>query len=192
MYKTLEAMTPEQQCAFLHFVRHSQTYEAVYPFYMFMAGTGCRVGEATGLTWDEVDFNRDVITIRHQLQYSTFRANSTGPMDFHITAPKSANDARKIPMRPEVKEALLMQQTRQSKGNNIIVDGVSGFVFTTPHGGLMKSTDVAMQLREIRKAFQQAEIEEAALDGRKPIVLPHINPHSFRHTFYSLPNEWRK
>jgi integrase len=179
-----EALTVEQQRALFDFLLTSGTHGKNYPFYMFLLGTGCRVGEATGLTWDEVDFNRNVITIRHQLQHSSPRTGSGEPGVFRITKPKSAKGSREIPMFPEVKEALLMQQRiHPAEEIKIVVDGVSGFVFTTARGNLMRNSDVSMQLRGICKAFQQAETQRAALEHRDPIILPHITPHSLRHTF---------
>jgi integrase len=179
-----EALTVEQQRVLMDFLRNSRVYRKAYPFYMFLLGTGCRVGEAAGLTWDEVDFDRNVITIRHQLQRSLPRVGSGEPSVFRIVRPKTAKGIREIPMFPEVREALLMQKRRQlASGNGIVVDGVSGFVFTTSRGKLIAKTDVSTQLRNVCAAFQRAEMQKASEEGGSQFVLPHITPHSLRHTF---------
>jgi integrase len=65
------------------------------PFFVTAALTGMRASELRGLTWDDVDFERNVIHVRQ-------RANLWG----EIGAPKSAAGEREIPMSPMVVNAL--------------------------------------------------------------------------------------
>ncbi len=40
-----------------------------YPFFLFLLGTGCRIGEAIGIRWDDIDMETRVISINHSLTY---------------------------------------------------------------------------------------------------------------------------
>src|SRR5699024_11785651 len=35
----------------------------------FLLGTGCRIGEAIGIRWEDVDFEKRIISINHSLVY---------------------------------------------------------------------------------------------------------------------------
>jgi integrase len=39
------------------------------PLFTVFFGTGGRVGEITGLTWNDCDFERNIISINHTLSY---------------------------------------------------------------------------------------------------------------------------
>src|SRR5436309_5507335 len=65
------------------------------PLFATAIFTGMRASELRGLTWDDVDFERNVIHVRQ-------RANLWG----EIGAPKSAAGDREIPMSPMVVNAL--------------------------------------------------------------------------------------
>lgn len=40
-----------------------------YPLYVFLLGTGCRLGEALGLTWSDVDWQNRTVSIKRSLLY---------------------------------------------------------------------------------------------------------------------------
>lgn len=40
------------------------------PFFGFLLGTRCRIGEAIGIRWDDVDMENKIININHSLTYS--------------------------------------------------------------------------------------------------------------------------
>jgi integrase len=65
------------------------------PFFVTAIFTGMRASELRGLTWDDIDFERNVIHVRQ-------RANLWG----EIGAPKSAAGEREIPMSPMVVKVL--------------------------------------------------------------------------------------
>lgn len=51
------ALTPEQQRAFLEFMDGHPVYDHWKPIFTFLIGTGVRVGELSGLTWNDIDFD---------------------------------------------------------------------------------------------------------------------------------------
>ena len=111
------ALTEEQQRVFMEFVDTSETYQHWAPLFTFFLGTGCRVGEGVGLTWDDVDFKNNTISINHNLIYR--KQVDSGECEMHITTPKSKSGVRIIPMLREVREALLeIRLVQMQSGGN--------------------------------------------------------------------------
>ncbi len=50
------ALTIQEQEVFINFVANSQQYNHLLPLFTVFLGTGCRVGELTGLRWEDCDF----------------------------------------------------------------------------------------------------------------------------------------
>ncbi len=73
-------------------------------------GTGCRVGELTGLRWQDCDFENRTISINHNLVY---RKQDNGKFEIHISTPKTSAGCRTIPMLEAVKKALLDEKKQQ-------------------------------------------------------------------------------
>lgn len=63
------ALTLAQQRAFLNYTANSPVYAHWLPLFMFLFGTGCRIGEAVGIRWQDVDFENKEISINHSLEY---------------------------------------------------------------------------------------------------------------------------
>ena len=49
-----------------------------------MLGTGCRIGEVIGLTWDDIDFENATLSINHQIIYK----KRTEKFDIMLRHPK--------------------------------------------------------------------------------------------------------
>ena len=77
--------------------------------------TGMRIGEILGLSLDELDFDNDLIYIKHQVQKSNY--NHEYNMDkviviynkavYNLDTPKSQSSMRIIPINKDCKEALM-------------------------------------------------------------------------------------
>lgn len=81
-------------------------------FALFLINTGARRGEALAVTWADIDFNNDEITIERSVKYN----GST-----EIGSTKTESGIREIPLFPELKRAL---EEEKKKGFEI-----SDFVF---------------------------------------------------------------
>lgn len=55
-----DALTRIQQEKFLQFIRESSEYNAYYWMFEFFFETGVRCGETIGLTWQNVDFQKQI------------------------------------------------------------------------------------------------------------------------------------
>ena len=71
-------------------------------------GTGMRMGEILGLTWDCIDFENGVIKVEKTLCYLPNNGNAI--YEFH--RPKTKAGRRNIPMTKEVRDILLKQKER--------------------------------------------------------------------------------
>ena len=77
------ALTIVEQRAFLDFLDRPEN-ERWKPLFVTMFGTGCRVGEVIGLTWDDVDFAANTISINHNLTYHPMTENGN-KCEFDLT-----------------------------------------------------------------------------------------------------------
>ena len=64
------ALTAAEQDLFISYLRRENTkYHHWYPVFEVMVETGMRVGEITGLRWEDVDFDANLISVNHTLVY---------------------------------------------------------------------------------------------------------------------------
>ena len=133
--KRRHALTIEQQKALVNFLDDNPVYEGWYPIIVTMLGTGMRVGEATGLRWEDVDFTNRVISVNHTLTYRPVNGVAT----FMVTEPKTQAGKRTIPLIDDVYDAMLREYRVQKVTgfNETEIDGYSGFIFTNADGSVL-------------------------------------------------------
>ena len=176
------ALTEEQQAKFIDFVANSETYNHWLPLLTVFLGTGCRVGEIIGLTWDDCNFAEGIISINHNLIY---RQQDDGKCEMHITTPKTESGKRIVPMFEAVRKALLQEKKQQMKQgfNSTIIDGYSGFIFTNRCGYVHNPQTINRAIKRIYTACNEQEVEQAKKEHRQPVLIPHFSVHNLRHTF---------
>lgn len=177
------ALTEKQQEAFVNYIKNHKTYSHWVPLFTVLLGTGCRVGEIVGLTWSDCDFENNIISINHNLIYRP--DEHTGVSRFSITTPKTKAGEREIPMLGAVKAALLTEKAKQLQHgfNKTVIDGYSGFIFTSRLGGVLSGHNVNRAIERIIRDYNAEETEFAKKQNREPILLPHFSVHNLRHTF---------
>ncbi|MCD8214466.1 MAG: site-specific integrase [Clostridiales bacterium] len=176
------SLTIQEQEAFINFVAASQKYSRLLPLFTVFLGTGCRVGELTGLRWEDCDFEDNTISINHNLLYNS---KPDGKFGFYITTPKTSAGTRIIPMLKDVRNALLFERKRQmAEGfNQTVVDGYKGFIFENANGSLYYSTTINKLINKITETINGEEALRAEAENREPLVIRHFSVHSLRHTF---------
>ena len=181
------ALTIEQQKAFVNYIERKPEYYQWLPFLKFLLGTGCRIGEAIGIRWEDVDLEKGTININHSLVYYSREYKEHAICSFGVSRPKTEAGIRIIPMMNSVKEALQMEwEDQQIYGfNKTVIDGMSGFIFMNRFGDVHKPGAVNRVLGRITDAYNAEEEVEAAKANREPILLPHFSCHHLRHTFCS-------
>lgn len=176
------SLSVKEQTVFLQYVRETTKYKKWIPLFLFLFGTGCRIGEALALQWEDCAFDEDMIYIRHTL--SRYK-NDEGAWEKYLTTPKTDAGIRTIPMIPEVKSALILTLGDQLR-NNIAqkeTDGYSNFVFTSIRNEPLEPNTVGCAIRAIVKKYNETEEAMSERENREPFYLPAFSPHIMRHTF---------
>lgn len=175
------SLTVPQQQAFVNFIQTDRRYKAWEPILTVLLGTGMRISECLGLRWEDLDFEKRIITVDHGLVYVA------GDEDRgrHISKPKTRAGIRTIPMIEEVFNAFLREYEVQKclDCRSITIDGYTNFVFRTSTGGVLAATSVNRAIREIIRDYNELETRQARKEKRDPLLLPKFSAHSLRHTF---------
>lgn len=180
--KEKKALTVKEQENFLKFLSETDEYRKWLPLFTVLLGTGCRIGEALGLTWNDCDFKKNLIFINHSLtQYETIDGHS----EFHITTPKTPKSVRYIPMLKDVKKALLSVKKEQlsNEYRSPEVDGYNDFVFVSQHFRPLGRSTINHVIKRIIRDYNNMELLSSHAEKRMPECLPHFSCHTFRHTF---------
>jgi integrase len=191
---TKTALTRQEEEAFLEFVKNNSWHKKHYALFVFLFGTGCRISEAAGMTWDDIDFDNGRITVRRQLQLSScnsaaYPSGTSRQEHYRIVTPKTKSGIRVIPLYPAVREVLLELKAAQKAMQDISgkkpyeVDGVTGFVFTTRNNTPVNATGVGDWISRAEKGYAKAHGGKGRNSKEDFIELPHLTPHIFRHTY---------
>lgn len=160
-----EVLSLEQQKDFLSFVRKDAWGSKCYDVIVVLLNTGMRIGELSGLTIDDIDFEKRRIKIDHQLQYYDKKG-------YTVEKVKSKSGNRVIPMSDDVYESLkrILENRKQ------IEREFEDYVFLNRNGRPINSKTFAVSLKQIRKRYNKIHKDNPLLN---------ITPHSFRHMFCS-------
>lgn len=106
-------LTDDEQKTLIKYSRKKNEYFS--KIIIIALNTGMRIGEISGLSLDELDFDNDLIYIKHQVQKSNY--NHEYNMDkviviynkavYNLDTPKSQSLMRIIPINKDCKEALM-------------------------------------------------------------------------------------
>jgi integrase len=177
------ALTIPQQKAFMNFIEENPEFSGWYPIVTVLLGTGMRIGECLGLRWDDLDFDKRLISVTHTL--SDRPIGKEHKCERHIMEPKTEAGTRIIPMLDEVMDAFLQEyQIQKCLGFcTEEIDGYSGFVFSTAQGKLYQASAVNQALHRMQKAYNDMEGKRAKAEKREPELIPSFSAHNLRHTF---------
>jgi integrase len=181
MSSTKYPLSKEEQNALIKFVEKDVIYSAYYPMIVFMLGTGCRIGEVLGLTWDNINFEEKCVYIDHQIIYK----KKDGHTQFYSAPPKNKKN-RIIPLQDNIVKVLKIHKQNTyfiSKGSDFKVDEYKNFVFINREGRTHTPNTIVRSFHGIREAYNRVEKEEAYLEVREELLLPDFSPHTLRHTF---------
>ena len=145
--------------------------------------TGCRRGEIMGLRWDKVDFNNSQITIDTNLLYSTDRG-------IYTDTPKTEKSKRTITLNSTVME-LFKKYKKEQTARRVKLGTYwnnTGFIFTQENGNPMHPDTLTDYCKKFEDKYNNIiqKYNNDKKDEDKKKLLPHINPHAFRHTQASL------
>ena len=179
------ALTLEQQRAFVNYIENNPTFYRWASLFKFLLGTGCRIGEAIGIRWEDVDFEKRIININHSLVYYSREFKDHPMCTFSISLPKTEAGIRRIPMMDTVYDALQEELADQQQNgfNETEIDGVKGFIFMNRFGHVHNPQAVNRAIKRIYESYNAEEVVKAAKERREPVLIPHFSCHHLRHTF---------
>ena len=164
-----EALSPADEKRFLEFVKEDKTFSRYYDGMFILFNTGLRISEFCGLTKRDIDFDRGVIHVDHQLQ-------RTNNMEYVVESTKTTCGTRRIPMSEEVREAFeRVVANREKVKKEAMVGGHSGFLFLDKD----KKPMIAQHWQQFFKRAVQK------YNSTHPLQLPSVSPHICRHTYCS-------
>jgi integrase len=139
--------------------------------------TGMRIGEICGLTWENVDFENNVIKVRQILNRIITEDLKT---EIRVGEPKTRTSRRDIPMTDLLKE--LLKQYKKTKLKTVFDNGKFKNV-PVESNKFVISTD---RLEYI----EPRTLRNAAYKDLKECGIDYIHFHNLRHTFcsYGLKN----
>ena len=162
--------TVDEQERFLEVVKNHCRKE----FYVLILATGLRIGEALSLTWDDIDFTENILSVNKSVTYGVARDYNNKRKDenkweFIIGPPKTKTSYRTIPLLPGIVSMLKTLKGRQESeiGNEYVRRNL---VFCNNETGnyLYKCS--------VNQTFKKC-LEKAGVDSKG------FSIHCLRHTF---------
>ncbi|GFI19181.1 MAG: tyrosine-type recombinase/integrase [Lachnospiraceae bacterium] len=154
------ALTLEEQNLFMENVKQEWLYELI----ALLLCTGMRLGEATALTWSDIDYINNVIHVT-----KTISRSATG--EYITDTPKSKTSIRDIPLNDSIKRVLKSQKEKLSLVHGNVIP-LSQAVFEGVYGGMVHNSSAN---KAIRDTLKRINAEEEKIE--------HFSAHALRDTF---------
>lgn len=166
---TREAISRDQMRKFLKFIHDDNVYCKYYEVVYILFHTGMRISEFCGLTLKDVDLEKRIINIDHQLL-------RTSEMKYVIEATKTNAGTRKLPMTEDVFRCFqaIIEDSEKPRFEKI-VDGHTGFLFTDKEGMPLVAMHWEKRFNHMVKRYNDIY----------RVQIPNITPHVCRHTYCS-------
>ena len=165
--KTKNALSTEEQRAFLNFVKEDKVYSKNYDEIVVFLETGLRASELCGLTLSDIDMDKRIIFVNHQL----LKDSKVG---YYISPPKTKSGFRNIYMTNKVYAAFKNIIKRRDSQKEFEVQGYRDFLFLNGVGKPKTVADYDSMFRRLSKKLNKAYRDKFSNT---------ITPHTLRHTF---------
>ena len=154
--KKTKVLTIDEQEKFMEEAEGSSNY----PRYFFILQTGVRTGEMVGLKWEDIDFEKNVISIRRSMEYRY----SVG--EWRIGPPKTKHGYREIPITKANRD-MLLELKKSADAGRYVQDEFKEFVFINRKGMPTKNSTYDVHIGKLTKKAQ----------------IQNFSMHTLRHTF---------
>ena len=166
---TREAISREDMRRFLKFVHDDNCYCKYYEAIYILFHTGLRISEFCGLTLKDIDLQKKVLNIDHQLQ-------RTSDSTYHIEPTKTKAGTRKLPLTDDVVGCFCaIIEDREPPKRERIIDGYAGFLYYDKNGMPLVAMHWEHRLKHMVKRYNEIY----------RLQMPSITPHVCRHTYCS-------
>jgi len=176
-------LTPEQVKILLDAAKGQPCYCLI----VLALATGCRQGELLGLAWEDVDFLKGIVTVRHSLAQTD--------EGFQLKEPKTASSRRTIKLPEKAVEVLMAHKAAALKAG--LLDAP---IFCTRDGNWLLKRNV---LRALRAVVRRANTPPGKINkGGRPkkdapprvkekfemlkLIPAKLRFHDLRHTVASI------
>jgi len=144
-----------------------------YNLFVVALETGMRIGELSGLQWEDIDYKKKLIHVKHSMTYFS----KDGKYVFELHPTKTNKGLRDIPLTDVAINALRQQyfikQTLINKGKEPL-EGFENLVFVTKNNRPTTQFLVTECIEGTMKRIHK---------NNPDLVFEKITPHCFRHTF---------
>ena len=144
-----------------------------YNLFIVALETGMRIGELSGLQWEDIDYKKKLIHVKHSMTYFS----KDGKYVFELHPTKTNKGLRDIPLTDVAINALRQQyfikQTLINKGKEPL-EGFENLVFVTKNNRPTTQFLVTECIEGTMKRIHK---------NNPDLVFEKITPHCFRHTF---------
>ena len=160
-------ISPTQEAAFLSFVQHDKVYQKYYDEIIILLGTGLRISELCGLTEADIDLDKQLINVDHQLL-------KIADVGYYVETPKTKSGNRVIPMSEKVLEAFQRVLNKRKYVQPVILEGYTKFLFLNRNGLPKVAVNYESMFRGLVRKYNKTQ----------KVALPKVmTPHTLRHTF---------
>ena len=160
-------LSPTQEASLLSFMQNDKIYRKYLDEVIILLGTGLRISELCGLTEADIDLDKQLINVDHQLL-------KIADVGYYVETPKTKSGIRQVPLSRETIQAFQRVMKKRPKAEPFVIDGQSNFLFVNHKGKPKVAIDYnALFVRMVKKYNKH----------HKDSPLPHITPHTLRHTF---------
>lgn len=166
---------------FIEEIKHDWFYE----MFMIMLSSGLRVGEASALCWEDINFRDKTINVNKSMSFGYINGKKLEI----VSSPKSQASYRSIPFFGETEDLLKTQKQKQGALKERLGDRwrakpeLGNLVFCTSLGSAASRYAISHSLAKIEKNMQLKENLSAEMEGREPRIVRHLHPHCLRHSF---------
>ena len=108
-------------------MQHDKVYQKYYDEIIILLGTGLRISELCGLTEADIDLDKQLINVDHQLL-------KIADVGYYVETPKTKSGNRVIPMSEKVLEAFQRVLNKRKYAQPVILEGYTKFLFLNRNG----------------------------------------------------------
>ena len=161
-------ITEDEYARLIAYTRENKRFAGITDIVILLYETGVRVSELCGLTFRDIDLEQNVLQINKQLLKVKGK-----PRNLQTT--KTAKGNRIIPLSPSARESILnLAINRPKLKEEKMVDGHTDFLLISHTGNPRLGNHIEGSMRNLIAAYNRDNPSE---------LLPHITPHTLRHTF---------
>ena len=183
--KRREAIEEAQLSVFMDYVRNEPRYSPSYPAFVVLFNAGVRVGEMAALTWEDVNFKNNTLSINKTV--NRYRKADYG-FTMAVASPKSETSVRSVLMNETIRKELLKHRMQSGipaarlpyvDDSGHIRGEVQGFVFVNAIGNVWSEPSFLSMTKRIVKRLNKEMGENL------PEAVEEFCPHMARHTYTS-------